>query len=172
MANKTNTTAKITKRAAAWLTEEGLARIAGWARRGLTDDQIAANMGIRRSTLAVWRGNWPELESVLQQNKDVADVEVENALYKRAVGYSYNEETYYRDKSTGELILTKRITKQVAPDVTAQMYWLRNRKPDEWREKPAPMTEAESTLGSYFDALTDAFKQHAEIASGGDNNVD
>ena len=71
-----------------WLTREGLVRIQGWARDGLIQKQIAKNMGIGLSTLKEWRAKFPELEKTLEQGKDSADREVENALYKSAIGYT------------------------------------------------------------------------------------
>jgi hypothetical protein len=69
----------------------------------------------------------------------VVDFEVENALHKRAMGYSYTEKVYDRrvDKETGEeqMVLTREYVKHVPPDVTAQIYWLKNRKPEEWRDR-------------------------------------
>lgn len=75
------------------------------------------------------------------------DAEVENALYKRAVGYTYNEVTResVKDQATGEesLQVTKVVTKQVMPDTTAQIFWLKNRRPDRWRNRPEADTEQE-----------------------------
>ena len=72
---------------------------------------------------------------------------VENALYKRAVGYTYNEVTResVKDQATGEesLQVTKVVTKQVMPDTTAQIFWLKNRRPDRWRNRPEADTEQE-----------------------------
>ena len=68
----------------------------------------------------------------LTVNKEVADARVESALYKRAIGYEYTETS----KEVGpDGTKTKTTTKQVAPDVTAQIYWLNNRRPDRWRNK-------------------------------------
>lgn len=90
-----------------WLTDEGLTLLSGWARDGLTDEQIANNCGIRRETLYVWKKKYPNISHTLKNNKDIADYEVENALYKQAVG----------------------------GNVMAIMYWLNNRKPNQWRNK-------------------------------------
>ena len=72
---------------------------------------------------------------------------MENALYKRAVGYTYNEVTResVKDQATGEdsLQVTKVVTKQVAPDTTAQIFWLKNRRPDRWRNRPEADAEQE-----------------------------
>lgn len=126
-----------------WITPEGLLKIEGWARDGLTDEQIAYNMGIRRQTLYEWKKRFPVISDVLKRGKEVVDRQVENALLKRALGYEFDEVTSelmtVRNKETGKMeeVLgeTKRVRKQVAPDTTAQIFWLKNRKPREWRDK-------------------------------------
>lgn len=113
--------------------------IEGWARDGLTDEQIAANMGISRKTLADWKNKHSDICDTLKRGKDVIDRQVENALLKRALGYKYKETTRERvtDKETGEgvLVITKVVEKEVIPDTTAQIFWLKNRKPEQWRDK-------------------------------------
>ncbi len=227
-----------------WLTPEGLLKLEGWARDGLTDEQIAQNVGISRSTLNEWKIKYSDISDTLKRGKEVIDRKVENALLKRALGYKYTEVTRERiidtgqkkrhggeseltekewefavkyfnnrccycgeyiskptkdhikplddggalsrdnvipcckncnsskkdnemmswyqkqpfyDKSraakifdyinfvlslgdllneeTGELVVTKEVTKEVVPDTTAQIFWLKNRKPEQWRDK-------------------------------------
>lgn len=117
-----------------WLTQEGLLKIEGWARDGLTDEQIAHNMGITKKTIYEWKKKYGDICDSLKRGKEVVDREVENALLKRALGYTYNEVTQEADEF-GELAVSKVVTKQVSPDVTAQIFWLKNRKPKEWRDK-------------------------------------
>ncbi len=123
----------------AWLTEEGLLRVQGWARDGLSEEQIAHNMGIVRATFAEWKKKFPSLLDAIKKGKEVVDREVENAMLKRALGYEYDEVTQepVTDKDTGitEMRVTKVVTKQIVPDVTAQIFWLKNRKPEEFRDK-------------------------------------
>lgn len=122
-----------------WIEPEGLLKIEGWARDGLTEEQIAHNMGIRRETLIEWKKKYPNISNTLKRGKEIIDRQVENALLKRALGYSYKETTreLIFDKETGktELKITKEVEKEVVPDTTAQIFWLKNRKPEEWREK-------------------------------------
>ncbi len=122
-----------------WLTADGLLKLEAWARDGLTDEQIATNMGIVPSTLYEWKKKYAEISEALKRGKEVVDIEVENALLKRAKGYSYIETTreLVTDRETGEsrLEVTKVVTKEVQPDTTAQIFWLKNRKPKEWRDK-------------------------------------
>lgn len=118
-----------------WLEPEGLLKIEGWARDGLTDEQIADNIGISRSTLNSWKDKYSDISDTLKRGKEVVDRQVENALLKRALGYEYTETTREYIPELEEMKTTKKVTKQVAPDTTAQIFWLKNRKPDKWRDK-------------------------------------
>lgn len=154
-----------------WLSPEGLLKLEGWARDGLTDEQIAGKVGISRSTLNEWKHKYSDISDTLKRGKEIVDIQVENALLKRALGYSYNEDKYvsipmneveyqmkleeymnlYRfhhpNATDDELFLIKenfpktkeqlveRKIKEVVPDTTAQIFWLKNRRPDKWRDK-------------------------------------
>lgn len=121
--------------------------IEGWARDGLTEEQIAANMGISRSTLSEWKKKHSDISDTLKRGKEVVDRQVENALLKRALGYRYKETTkeLVTDKDTGdsELVITKVVEKEVQPDTTAQIFWLKNRKPSIWRDRAQVDIDAE-----------------------------
>lgn len=120
--------------------KDKLILVEGWARNGLTEQQIAKNLGVAYSTFRDYKSKYPALSAVLKKGREVIDFEVEGALIKRALGYSYVEETkeLVEDEMTGgaELKVVKTVTKQVAPDVTAQIFWLKNRKPEEWKNDP------------------------------------
>lgn len=122
-----------------WLEGDNLILLQGWARDGLTDEQIAHNMGIAVGTLYRWKNEHSEIDEVLKKNKDIVDREVENALLKSAEGYDYTEEVwerrYVQEKGDYDLVLTKRTVKHMPPSNTAQIFWLKNRKAKEWREK-------------------------------------
>ena len=131
-----------------WLSEDGLIKIQGWARDGLIDEQIAHNMGITTKTLYEWKNKYGEISEALKKGKEVIDRQVENALLKRALGYTYDETTYE------DGVETKRVTKEVAPDTTAQIFWLKNRKPAEWRDK----IEQQQTVTIQDDGFLEALK--------------
>lgn len=115
-----------------WLEPDGLLLLAAWARDGLTNEQIAKKCDIAESTLYTWMDTYPEISEALKKGKEITDIEVENALKKRAVGYSYTE-TMTETGPDG--VKVRKTVKQVAPDVTAQIFWLKNRKRDQWRDK-------------------------------------
>lgn len=90
-----------------WISKEGLLLLECWARDGLSDVQIASNMNISRSTLNKWKKKYSDISDTLKKGKEIVDYEVENALLQSAL----------------------------KGNVTAQIFWLKNRKPNEWREK-------------------------------------
>lgn len=90
-----------------WREQDKLILLEGWARQGLTDEQIANNMGIGRTTLYEWRQKEPNIANALKKGKEVVDFEVENALLKSAI----------------------------EGNVTAQIFWLKNRMSVHWRDK-------------------------------------
>lgn len=102
----------------------------GWARDGMTDEQIAVNMGISARTLYRWKLQYCQICQALKKGKDVADREIENALFKRAKGYDVTE-TKIKTKN-GVVIEKTEITKHIPGDTTAQIFWLKNRKPEYW----------------------------------------
>lgn len=138
--------------------------IEGWSRNGLTLDQIAKNLGIAPSTLKDYKNKFSDLSDALKKGREVADIEVEGSLFKRANGYEFEEVTRELINVIGDdgkphkkLMVTKVVTKQVAPDVTAQIFWLKNRKPDDWRDR-RDQTTSEFDKGN-LDKLTSVLEQ-------------
>lgn len=255
-----------------WLEPEGLTLLEGWARDGLTDEQIAHNIGISRETLRVWKNNYPVISGTLKKGKEIVDFEVENALLKRALGYNvkevtrerlvdkgqkkrhngeceltekewefalkyfdhkccycgdplteptkdhikplhdggeltwsnvvpccrscnsskkdnemlswYQKQPFYdpmkvqkindyisfilrlgelQSEEAGPLVITKEITKEIAPDVTAQIFWLKNRRPDKWRDKPVEESSGDQNT-SLADAINAAWEARKKDA--------
>lgn len=128
-----------------WLTEDGLLRLAAWARDGLTDEQIAHNCGITPTTLYAWKNRFAEISKALKNSKEVVDVQVENALLKRALGYDYEEVTVEAD-GRGKPIKVKKVTKHMPSDVAAMMIWLKNRSKGKWRDKPVDDSSEEGVV--------------------------
>lgn len=98
-----------------FIDRKGLVLVEGWARDGLTDLQISKNIGIAMSTFCEWKNKHPEFSEALKRSKEAADYEVENALFKKAK----------------------------MGDVTAQIFWLKNRKPKQWRDKVSFVDETQ-----------------------------
>lgn len=106
-----------------------LDEIQGWAMSGLTDEQIADNLSIAVCTLYEYKKKYPEFADALKKGKDIADAQVVNALYKTATGFVYYEET---TNAVGDVVSVQKYAK---PNTTAQIFWLKNRQPDRWRDK-------------------------------------
>ena len=145
-----------------WITPDGLLLLTAWARDGLVDQDIAKNMGINRATLYEYKNKYPNIADALKQGKEPVDILVENALFKRTQGYAYTETTrepvLNKDTMEYELKITKTVVKQVAPDVTAQIFWLKNRKQKEWRDKRD--IDLKTEVSNPFEGLTtDALKK-------------
>lgn len=136
-----------------WLTEDGLILIEAWARDGNLLDEIASKMGIQRQTLFTWRKKYPEINRALSVGKELIDYKVENALLKAALGYTTKEikVTLGKKMLNGETyeVLKETTTREVAPNVTACMAWLNNRKHDQWkrnRDKVLELDEEDSNI--------------------------
>lgn len=143
-------------------------------------------MGIARSTLNEWKKKFSDISDTLKRGKEVIDRQVENALLKRALGYRYEEVTREMiEDGSGRLVVTKVVTKEVQPDTTAQIFWLKNRKPDQWRDTPLQQLQAEKIKAetdfaqmraaklrgdkkdtSLLDALLEGRKQYEEMKRG------
>jgi hypothetical protein len=133
-----------------WIAPEGLAQIESWARDGLTLDQIAHNCGCAGSTLREWKKKDPAVSAALKRGREAADCLVENALYKRATGYEYDEVTLSR-KGDGKMKETKRVHKTALPDITAIIYWLKNRCPDKWQDRRNTNDETDNEIVVRFE---------------------
>lgn len=121
-----------------WITEEGLILIQGWARDGLTDKEIALEkIGVSYSTFKDWKNKYPALSAALKEGKEVPDRKVENALYRSAMGFHYEEDMV---TNLGEVVSVR---KYCSPNTTAQIFWLKNRKPKQWRRKTENEEEKE-----------------------------
>lgn len=128
-----------------WLTEEGLLLLEAWARNGLTDEQIAQNMGVTPKTLYRWKEQYCQICQSLKKGKEVVDIQVENALLQKALGFTKLikkpiklKEVLYKDGkriSEKERIEYADEEVYIPPDTTAQIFWLKNRKPNDWRDK-------------------------------------
>lgn len=125
-----------------WLQEDNLIRIESWARMGLTNEQIAKNIGVNADTFYTWLKKYPEISESIKKGKAPIDFEVENALFKRAIGYEYEEvETTIEEIDGKQRKRIKKIKKVALPETSAMIFWLKNRKPEQWR-KLNPVVEA------------------------------
>ncbi|CCO12067.2 putative uncharacterized protein [Carnobacterium maltaromaticum LMA28] len=110
-----------------------LQEIEWWCREGLTEIEICKRLDVAESTFNNYKREFSELMESLKKGKEIADYQVEDALYKRAIGYEYEEETRQLTES-GAFTTTKIVTKHVSPDTGAIALWLKNRKRDSWQK--------------------------------------
>jgi transcriptional regulator with XRE-family HTH domain len=109
-----------------------VAQAAKACRAGFTDQELADLFGVAVSTISAWKAEHVEFSEALKAGKAEADVLVERALYHRAVGYSHEvEKPMVVDKDVRIVTYTERMP----PDTTACIFWLKNRNPEEWRDK-------------------------------------
>nr|DAS87516.1 MAG TPA: terminase small subunit [Caudoviricetes sp.] len=113
-----------------------LIEIEAWKRDGLTDEQIFKNLGISKDTFYKYKDKYTDFSDALKKGKEVADIEVENALFKRAIGYKYKEVIKEVKEIDGKKsTYVKEVIKEIPGDVGAQIFWLKNRKSSKWRDK-------------------------------------
>ena len=119
---------------------ERFAEIEKWARDGLTEKQIAKNLGISRNTLNDYKNRYPDFSDTLKRGKQVCVAEIENALVRRALGYEYEEiKTYIKDDAQGTTTYTEKTIKHQPPDVGACAILLKNKDPKNYTNDKAAL---------------------------------
>lgn len=111
--------------------KDKLILVEGWARDGLTDEQIANNLGISKDTFYQYKKKYPDFSDSLKKGKEYIDFEVENALLRNALD----------------------------GNITAQIYWLNNRKPKKWKNRRSE--EENENIQSLADAIQKAYENKA-----------
>jgi hypothetical protein len=108
-------------------------------RSGATVEDLTRIIGCGKTVFHKIKKEYSEFRELLKEGKEAADLKVENALFKRACGFEYEEKTnevkMNSDGSLGQVVLVKTTTKLIPPDTGAAMAWLKNRKPTEWKDK-------------------------------------
>lgn len=99
---------------------------------GLTDKQLAGVLKVSEQTVNAWKKK-PEFLEALRAGKDFADDQVERALFERATGYEHPEDDI---RVCDGIIVTTPTVKHYPPDTSAAIIWLKNRRPEKWRDKP------------------------------------
>lgn len=115
---------------------------------GATDGELADFFGVAESTINLWKLEHPKFSESIKSGKVKADSDVVESLYKRAMGYEHPE--VHVSNYQGEVTLTP-LTKRYPPDPTAAIFWLKNRRPEQWRDK----TEREITIRKSAQELSD-----------------
>lgn len=152
-----------------WLEVENLILLEGWARDGLTDEQIAGKMGIRPSTFYEWKNKYSEISESLKKGKEVVDTAVENALLQKSLGITktvkkpikIKEVIYDNGKRMSEKERIEYADEEVfiPPDTTAQIFWLKNRRPDKWRDKQKEENDTDNKITIVLGNNVEEFSQ-------------
>lgn len=100
--------------------------------KGLTDIEIAEVFGVHVVTMYRWQAKYPELRNALKVGKAECDDRVERSLYHRAIGYTFKSEKVFQHQ--GKIVRTATV-EHVPPDSTAMIFWLKNRRKEEWRDR-------------------------------------
>lgn len=140
--------------------------------------QIAAKMGISRSTLQKWANEYSDISDTLKNNKDVADYHVENALYQRALGGVYPVKKHFKCKEVyydkqgrrceREILKSAYDEVYIPGDTTAEIYWLKNRQSDKWRDKRVVQEQIEFESDGFLEALKEQSGNVFNTAEAGD----
>lgn len=113
--------------------KDDFARIAKHAAElGATDREIAEMLGVSERTLNNWKHAHPELVDALKVGKETADDRVEQSLYRRALGYSHDA---VKIMTVDGSVVHERYVEHYPPDTTAAIFWLKNRRKEQWRDK-------------------------------------
>ena len=164
-----------------WLTPDGLKRIEGWARDGLNDEQIAFKMGVSKTTFYKWKREYAQFSDALKKGKAPVDCDVENALLKSALGFTVTVKRPIKLKKRGNLKGKGAIEEErieivdeeiyIKPDVTAQIFWLKNRKPEQWREKREYVGASDGAISADVRADVERAVNGYDGGKAGDNQL-
>lgn len=110
---------------------------------GATNEDLADFFHVSIRTVIRWMTEHEEFCHAVKEAKDVADARVERSLYQRAVGYTFDSEKIFNGKDG---IVRTDTREHVPPDVTAQIFWLKNRRKEQWRDKQEVETSGNLTI--------------------------
>lgn len=114
-------------------------------RLGATDKELADFFEVAEATITTWKKSHPEFLVSIKEGKALSDAEVADKLFKRATGYEHKETKVFLHEGAPVLV---DVEKHYPPDATSAIFWLKNRRPDLWREKveAPPTTETEEII--------------------------
>jgi len=128
-------------------------------KKGCTDPEVAEFFGVTRSTVSLWKLRHPEFSDALQASKAEADARVERALFERATGYVHRD--MHISNYQGEVTVTP-IERHYPPDPASMIFWLKNRKPGTWRDKPEGEDDGDATAPVKVEVHVVSGRKHAD----------
>lgn len=142
-------------------------QIKGWARHGWTDEQIAKNgIGISRAAFYQWLKKYESIKNAIEEGRRPETVDIEDALFNSAKGYKVTIKKPIKIREEKQKQGEGRIIKEhieyveeevyIPPQVSAQIFWLKNRSPENWRDKPKEIeNNTDDPLNELFRRLDD-----------------
>lgn len=124
-----------------------------------TNAEIAQVLSCSERTIIAWKSRHPEFKALIEELQHNPDIHVENAIYRAAIGYEYEETTVETGANGEKLIIYK---KHQPPNIAAARLWLTNRKPGEWRDKQITEHTGEVTINEAADAVLAAILAEAD----------
>ena len=120
-----------------WISPAGLSKVRKWSRDGLIDREIAERIGIAEGTLYDWMNRFPEFSEAIKEEKAAINAEAEDLLIKTLRGYEYEEvkTIIEKDEEGNQKTKVERSKRFMPPNVTSLIFFLKNRMPDEWRDR-------------------------------------
>lgn len=159
-----------------WTSKQGIELISSWRQAGASIKDIYEKIGVDVRTFRSWRKKCPDLGEALVVGKEITNARVIDALYKRAVGFYYDEIT--SELVEGEMRVVRSVRKYCPPDTKAILSWLYNRYPQEWRavQEPLDKTRYVETIQNILVAMKEVAEnkepQQVEVKEGQDAEGD
>lgn len=143
-----------------WLQPENLTLIQGWRRDGLSDKQVAKNIGISCETLYQWIKKYSDFSDAYKKGSEVSTYEVENAMYKSALGHFIEEiEIVETESDLGKTTTKKKHRRYIPPNTAAQIFILKNRRADWWKDTRTIEAKNDGQLAALIDGLKEPEKK-------------
>ena len=159
-----------------WLTDDGLELIKNWSRNTFTKSEIADRMGVNINTLLKWQKQYVEINEAMNVTREIVDFQVENAVLKAALGYKTKEikVTVGKKVVNGEMVemLKETTVKEVPPNIKAAMFWLNNRKFDDWKLNRDKVVEVDPDDSQVTITIQRGNKAKIDVYDEGEENTD
>lgn len=159
-----------------WLTDDGLELIKNWSRNTFSKSEIADRMGVNINTLLKWQKQYVEINEAMNVTREIVDFQVENAVLKAALGYKTKEikVTVGKKVVNGEMVemLKETTVKEVPPNIKAAMFWLNNRKFDDWKLNRDKVVEVDPDDSQVTITIQRGNKAKIDVYDEGEENTD
>ena len=159
-----------------WLTDDGLELIKNWSRNTFTKSEIADRMGVNLNTRLKWQKQYVEINEAMNVTREIVDFQVENAVLKAALGYKTKEikVTVGKKVVNGEMVemLKETTVKEVPPNIKAAMFWLNNRKFDDWKLNRDKVVEVDPDDSQVTITIQRGNKAKIDVYDEGEENTD